>query len=55
MTRGTDGKPRTSIEPVDQGRDIQTIFVDMWLKDHAASIVAGKQGEAVQVATAKSS
>ena len=31
---GADGKPATSIEPVNTGSDIQSIFFDMWRSDH---------------------
>ena len=31
---GADGKPVTSIEPVNAGSDIQSIFFDMWRADH---------------------
>jgi potassium-transporting ATPase KdpC subunit len=32
---GADGKPATSIEPVNAGSDIQSIFFDMWRSEHA--------------------
>jgi K+-transporting ATPase ATPase C chain len=32
---GPDGKPATSIEPVNAGSDIQSIFFDMWRSEHA--------------------
>jgi potassium-transporting ATPase KdpC subunit len=31
---GADGKSVTSVEPVGNGSDIQSIFFDMWLTDH---------------------
>ena len=31
---GIDGKPQTTIEPVKDGSDIQSIFFDMWRQDH---------------------
>lgn len=31
---GTDGKPQTTIEPVKDGSDIQSIFFDMWRQDY---------------------
>jgi K+-transporting ATPase ATPase C chain len=31
---GTDGKTNTTIEPVKDGSDIQSIFFDMWRQDH---------------------
>jgi K+-transporting ATPase ATPase C chain len=31
---GPDGKPQTTIEPVKDGSDIQSIFFDMWRQDH---------------------
>jgi K+-transporting ATPase ATPase C chain len=31
---GPDGKPATSIEPVNAGSDIKSIFFDMWQADH---------------------
>jgi len=34
-TTGKDGKPQTSIQPVNAGSDIQSIFFDMWRQDHA--------------------
>jgi K+-transporting ATPase ATPase C chain len=33
-TTGKDGKPQTSIQPVNTGSDIQSIFFDMWRQDH---------------------
>ena len=32
---GADGKPVTTIEPVKDGSDIQSIFFDMWRQEHA--------------------
>ncbi|HTC93108.1 MAG TPA: potassium-transporting ATPase subunit C [Terriglobales bacterium] len=32
---GPDGKPQTTIEPVKDGSDVQSIFFDMWRQDHA--------------------
>jgi potassium-transporting ATPase KdpC subunit len=32
---GPDGKPATSIEPVNTGSDIQSIFFDTWRSEHA--------------------
>ena len=31
---GPDGKPQSTIEPVKDGSDIQSIFFDMWRQDH---------------------
>jgi len=31
---GADGKPQTTLEPVKEGSDIQSIFFDMWRQDH---------------------
>ena len=31
---GTDGKSTTTIEPVKEGADIQSIFFDMWVSEH---------------------
>ncbi|MGB6198868.1 MAG: potassium-transporting ATPase subunit C [Candidatus Acidiferrales bacterium] len=31
---GPDGKPQTTIQPVKDGADIQSIFFDMWRQDH---------------------
>jgi len=31
---GADGKTQTTIEPVKEGSDIQSIFFDMWRQDH---------------------
>jgi potassium-transporting ATPase KdpC subunit len=33
-TKGPDGKDVTSIQPVKDGSDIQSIFFDMWRQDH---------------------
>jgi K+-transporting ATPase ATPase C chain len=32
--QGADGKTQTTIEPVKDGSDIQSIFFDMWRQDH---------------------
>ena len=32
--KGADGKDQTTIEPVKDGSDIQSIFFDMWRQDH---------------------
>jgi potassium-transporting ATPase KdpC subunit len=32
---GSDGKSVTDIEPVNSGSDVQSIFFDMWRKEHA--------------------
>jgi K+-transporting ATPase ATPase C chain len=32
--KGADGKDQTTIEPVNTGSDIQSIFFDMWRQDH---------------------
>jgi len=32
---GADGKPQTTLEPVKDGSDVQSIFFDMWRQDHA--------------------
>ena len=31
---GADGKSQTTLEPVKEGSDIQSIFFDMWRQDH---------------------
>lgn len=32
--KGADGKTQTTVEPVKEGLDIQSIFFDMWRQDH---------------------
>ena len=44
---GADGKPRTTLEPVRDGSDIQSIFFDMWRQDHAGADLAEVPGDMV--------
>ena len=46
-TTGADGKPQTSIEPVKDGSDIQSIFFDMWRQDHADADLQEVPGDMV--------
>jgi K+-transporting ATPase ATPase C chain len=44
---GKDGKPQTTIEPVNAGSDIQSIFFDMWRQDHADADIQDIPGDLV--------
>jgi K+-transporting ATPase ATPase C chain len=44
---GKDGKPQTTIEQVNTGSDIQSIFFDMWRQDHADADVQDVPGDLV--------
>ncbi len=44
---GKDGKPQTTIEPVNAGSDIQSIFFDMWRQDHADDDIQEIPGDMV--------
>jgi potassium-transporting ATPase KdpC subunit len=44
---GKDGKPQTTIEPVNVGSDIQSIFFDMWRLDHADADIQDVPGDLV--------
>jgi K+-transporting ATPase ATPase C chain len=44
---GGDGKTKTTIEPVKEGSDIQSIFFDMWRQDHAEADLQGIPGDLV--------
>jgi K+-transporting ATPase ATPase C chain len=44
---GADGKPQTSIEPVKDGSDIQSIFFDMWRQDHPEADLENVPGDMV--------
>ncbi len=44
---GKDGKPQTTIEAVNRGSDIQSIFFDMWRQDHADADVQEVPGDMV--------
>jgi len=44
---GKDGKPATTIEPVKEGSDIQSIFFDMWRQDHADADIQDVPGDLV--------
>jgi potassium-transporting ATPase KdpC subunit len=41
------GKPETTIEPVKEGTDIQSIFFDMWRQDHADADLQDIPGDLV--------
>ncbi len=48
MTKtGKDGKPQTTIEPVNTGSDIQSIFFDMWRQEHADADIQDIPGDLV--------
>ncbi len=36
---GADGKAVTSIEPISEGADIQSVFFDMWVQDHPNAVL----------------
>jgi len=42
-----DGRPRTSVEPVKGGSDIQSIFFDMWRQDHPDADLQNVPGDFV--------
>ena len=44
---GPDGKPVTTIEPVQEGPDIQSIFFDMWRNEHAEADLQQVPGDLV--------
>ena len=44
---GTDGKTQTTIEPVKEGSDIQSIFFDMWRQDHPEADLQDVPGDLV--------
>jgi K+-transporting ATPase ATPase C chain len=45
--QGADGKPQTTIEPVKEGSDIQSIFFDMWQQDHPEAELQDIPGDLV--------
>jgi potassium-transporting ATPase KdpC subunit len=45
--KGTDGKDQTTIEPVKEGSDIQSIFFDMWRQDHPEADLQDIPGDMV--------
>jgi K+-transporting ATPase ATPase C chain len=45
--KGPDGKPVTSIQPVNAGSDIQSVFFDMWRQDHADADLQNLPGDLV--------
>jgi len=44
---GADGKTQTTIEPVKEGSDIQSIFFDMWRQDHPEADLQDVPGDLV--------
>lgn len=44
---GPDGKPQASIEPANNGSDIQSIFFEMWREDHADADLQDVPGDLV--------
>lgn len=54
-TRGPGGRPAINVEPVDQGRDIRTIFFDMWLQDHSGTVLADLPAKPLRTDTTTSS
>lgn len=44
---GPDGKPQTSIQPVNTGTDIQSNFFDMWRQDHSDADLQDVPGDMV--------
>jgi len=44
---GTDGKPQTTLEPVKEGSDIQSIFFDMWRQEHSDADLQNVPGDLV--------
>jgi K+-transporting ATPase ATPase C chain len=47
VTRTVNGKSETTIEPVKEGSDIQSIFFDMWRQDHPDVALADIPGDMV--------
>jgi K+-transporting ATPase ATPase C chain len=45
--KGADGKDQTTIEPVKDGSDIQSIFFDMWRQDHPEADLQDVPGDLV--------
>jgi potassium-transporting ATPase KdpC subunit len=45
--KGADGKEVTTIEPVQEGSDIQSIFFDMWRQDHPQADLQEMTGDLV--------
>ena len=45
--KGADGKDQTTIEPVKDGSDIQSIFFDMWRQDHPEADLQEVPGDLV--------
>ena len=45
--KGPDGKDVTTIEPVKDGSDIQSIFFDMWRQDHPDADLQDVPGDLV--------
>ena len=45
--KGADGKDQTTIEPVKDGSDIQSIFFDMWRQDHPETDLQDVPGDLV--------
>ena len=45
--KGADGKDQTTLEPVREGADIQSIFFDMWRQDHAEADLQELPGDMV--------
>ena len=45
--KGADGKDQTTIEPVKDGSDIQSIFFDMWRQDHPEADLQDVPGDFV--------
>jgi potassium-transporting ATPase KdpC subunit len=44
---GADGKVATTVEPVKEGTDIQSIFFDLWRQDHPAADLQDVPGDMV--------
>lgn len=44
---GADGKPQTTMEPVKEGSDIQSIFFDMWRQEHSDADLQDVPGDLV--------
>jgi potassium-transporting ATPase KdpC subunit len=45
--KGADGKDQTTIEPVKDGSDIQSVFFDMWRQDHPQADLQNLPGDMV--------
>jgi K+-transporting ATPase ATPase C chain len=45
--KGPDGKDQTTIEPVKEGSDIQSIFFDLWRQDHPEADLQDVPGDMV--------